>query len=218
MTLAADADPIVYLVDDDAGARAALVALLEARGLRVEAFPTLGQYLAAPRQDAPACLVLDVSLPDSNGLDFQTRLDRRHPPLVMITGCGDVRASVEAMRQGAVDYLVKPFDETALLRAIKTALEQDRTRRVDSAEHAILATRLASLSPREYEVLRLVVSGYLNKQAANALGIREVTLQTHRSSVMRKMQAASLADLVRLADRLEVPLISAIGASRSAGR
>jgi FixJ family two-component response regulator len=198
---------IVFIVDDDARMREALSELLESVGWRAVAFGSAGEYLSYPRPDLPACLILDVELPDINGLDFQRQISNGdHPPIVFLTGHGDIPSSVRAIKHGAVDFLTKPFTERALLEAIQSAVERDQVARQERLELEILRQRLASLTPREREVLPLVVSGLLNKQAAAQLGISEVTLQSHRSKIMQKMEAASLADLVRFAEKLQIPI------------
>lgn len=200
-------DFIVFIVDDDARMRVALSELLESLGWRAATFGSAGEYVAYPRPDLPACLILDVELPDINGLDFQKQISHGdHPPIVFLTGHGDIPSSVRAIKHGAVDFLTKPFTEQALLAAIRLALERDRRARQERVELDVLRQRLASLTPREREVLPLVVSGLLNKQAAAELGISEVTLQIHRSKIMQKMEAASLADLVRIAEKLQIPV------------
>ena len=200
-------DHIVFIVDDDRRIREALTELLSSLDMHAVAFGSAAEYMAYPKPDLPACLVLDVELPDINGLDFQSRIAQGdHPPIVFITGRGDIPSSVRAMKAGAVDFLAKPFKEADLMRAINTALAQNRDARRSSAELADLHRRLSSLTPREREVLPLVISGLLNKQAAAELGISEVTLQIHRGSIMKKMGAGSLADLVRMAGTLEIPV------------
>jgi FixJ family two-component response regulator len=200
-------DFIVFIVDDDARMREALSELLDSLGWRAVAFASAGDYLSYARPDLPACLILDVELPDINGLDFQKQIaNGDHPPVVFVTGHGDIPSSVSAIKRGAVDFLTKPFTEQALVSAIRSAVDRDRTVRQERAELDTLRHRLASLTPREREVLPLVVSGLLNKQAAAELGISEVTLQIHRSKIMQKMGAASLADLVRFAERLQIPV------------
>jgi FixJ family two-component response regulator len=200
-------DHIVFIVDDDHRIREALCELLDSLGLRAVAFSSAAEYVAFPRPDLPACLVLDVELPDINGLDFQQQIaDAHHPPIVFITGHGDIPSSVRAIKRGAVDFLAKPFSDSDLLEAIHTAIARDRESRRERAELAKLQQRLSSLTPREREVLPLVVGGLLNKQAAAELGISEITLQIHRSKIMQKMEAASLADLVRIAERLQIPI------------
>jgi FixJ family two-component response regulator len=198
---------IVFIVDDDARMRESLSDLLESLGWRAVAFGSAGEYMSYPRPDLPACLILDVELPDINGLDFQKQISHRdHPPIVFLTGHGDISSSVRAIKDGAVDFLTKPFTERDLVDAIQSAVERDRAVRQERAELETLRERLASLTPREREVLPLVVSGLLNKQAAAELGISEVTLQIHRSKIMQKMEAASLADLVRIAEKLQIPI------------
>jgi FixJ family two-component response regulator len=200
-------DFIVFIVDDDARMREALSELLDSLGWRAVAFGSAGEYLSYPRPDLPACLILDVELPDINGLDVQKQIaDGDHPPIVFLTGHGDIPSSVSAIKRGAVDFLTKPFTEQDLLAAIHSAVDRDRLARPDRAELEILRQRLASLTRRERDVLPLVISGLLNKQAAAELGISEVTLQIHRRKIMQKMGAASLADLVRFAERLQIPI------------
>lgn len=200
-------DTIVFIVDDDEALREALGELLEANGIRAVLFRSAGDYIGADKPDLPACLILDVELPDINGLELQRQIARDdHPPIVFITGHGDIPSSVRAIKHGAVDFLTKPFSDTALMAAIGSAIAQDRETRTKRAEVALLRQRYQDLSPREREVLPLVVSGLLNKQAAAELGISEVTLQIHRRNVMQKMAASSLADLVRIAERLGIPI------------
>jgi FixJ family two-component response regulator len=200
-------DTIVFVVDDDEALREALGELLAANGIQSALFQSAGDYIGADKPDLPACLILDVELPDINGLELQRQIAQgNHPPIVFITGHGDIPSSVRAIKHGAVDFLTKPFSDTALLGAIRSAIAQDRETREKRAELALLRQRYRELSPREREVLPLVVSGLLNKQAAAELGISEVTLQIHRRSVMQKMAASSLADLVRIAERLEIPI------------
>lgn len=200
-------DDIVFVVDDDAGIRDALSSLLSAHDLRVVTFGSAAEYMAYPRPDVPSCLVLDVELPDVSGLTLQSQTAQsNHPQIVFITGHGDIPSSVRAMKAGAVDFLAKPFSEADLMRAIRTAIEQDREARRKRAELAELRQRFSRLTPREREALPLVVSGLLNKQAAGELGISEITMQIHRGKIMQKMQAGSLADLVRMAGTLEIPI------------
>jgi FixJ family two-component response regulator len=200
-------EPIVFIVDDDHRIREALCELLMSTGLRALGFGSAAQYIAFPRPDQPACLVLDVRLPDINGLEFQEQIaDGDHPPIVFITGHADIPSSVRAIKGGAVDFLAKPFSESELIEAINAAIGQDRLSRLERTELARLEQRFSSLTPREREVLPLVTSGLLNKQAAAELGISQVTLQIHRSKIMQKMEAASLADLVRIAGKLEIPI------------
>lgn len=199
-------DHTVFVVDDDQGIREALTDLLSTFDLNVVAFGSAAEYIAYPKPDLPACLVLDVELPDANGLDLQRQTGQPQPHIVFITGRGDIPTSVRAMKAGAVDFLTKPLKESDLVRAIHAALTQDRIARRDRAELAELQRRLSCLTPREREVLPLVVSGLLNKQSAAELGISEVTLQIHRGKIMKKLEADSLAELVRMAVRLEIPL------------
>jgi len=200
-------EQIVFIVDDDEHMREALCELLTPLGLRALAFGSAAEYGDFPRPDLPACLILDVELPDINGLEFQERIaDGDHPPIVFITGHGDIPSSVRAIKGGAVDFLIKPFRQSVLIEAIHAAIGQDRVSRLERAELAKLQRRLCCLTPREREVLPLVASGLLNKQAAAELGISEITLQIHRGKIMHKMQAASLADLVRIAEKLQIPV------------
>jgi len=200
-------DHVVFIVDDDRRIREALSELLASFDMHAVAFGSASEYLAYPKPEVPACLVLDVELPDINGLDFQTQIAQgNHPQIVFITGHGDIPSSVRAIKAGAVDFLTKPFREADLMRAINAALAQNREARRKGAVLADLHQRFSSLTPREREVLPLVVSGLLNKQAAAELGISEVTLQIHRGNIMKKMEAGSLAELVRMAGTLEIPL------------
>ena len=200
-------DHIVFVVDDDARIREALGELLASHGMHVVAFGSAGEYVSADKPDVPACLILDVELPDINGLDLQKQIaEGEHPPIVFITGHGDIPSSVRAIKDGAVDFLTKPFSDSDLMAAIQVAIARDREIRSERAELGALRQRYQALTPRERDVLPLVVSGLLNKQAASELGISEVTLQIHRRNVMQKMMAASLADLVRIAERLEIPI------------
>ena len=200
-------DPVVFVVDDDRRICEALTELLASFDLRAVAFQSAAAYLAHPKPDGPACLVLDVQLPDINGLDLQSRFAQGSlPPIVFITGHGDIPSTVRAIKAGAVDFLTKPFEGGALMRAVHAALAQSRQARDAGAERADLERRLAMLTPREREVLPLIASGLLNKQAAAELGISEVTLQIHRGKIMRKMQAGSFAELVRMAAALSLPV------------
>ena len=200
-------DDIVFIVDDDRRVREALSMLLASHDMRALAFGSATEYLAYRKPDIPACLVLDVELPDINGLDLQTRMDGSdHPHVVFITGHGNVPSCVRALKTGAVDFLTKPFSASDVMRAIDAALAQNREARRRRSELVDLQSRLARLTPREREVLPLVVSGLLNKQAATELHISEITLQIHRSHLMRKMGAASLPELVRMAGTLEIPV------------
>jgi FixJ family two-component response regulator len=200
-------EEIDYVVDDDARVREALSELLASLGWRAETFASAAAYVAYPKPELPGCLILDVELPDINGLDLQKQIAAGgHPPIVFITGHGDIPSSVRAIKHGAVDFLTKPFSDADLMAAIEAAIVQDRAMRSESAELDELRQRYLDLTPREREVMPLVVSGLLNKQAAAELGISEVTLQIHRRNVMQKMAAASLADLVRIAERLAIPI------------
>jgi FixJ family two-component response regulator len=196
-------DHVVYVVDDDASVREALEQLLLSADRNAVSFASTAEYLGFPKPDLPACLVLDVKLPDADGLDFQGRVAAIHQvPVVFITGYGDIPSSVRAIKAGAVDFLTKPFSERQMLDAIDAAIALDRRERQARAELAHLWQKYALLTPRERDVFPLVARGLLNKQSAAMLGISEVTLQIHRSKVMQKMEARSLADLVRSAERL----------------
>jgi len=197
--------PVVFVVDDDASMRAALENLLDSVGLEVHAFASPQEFLQAKHPDAPSCLVLDVRLPGKSGLAFQEDLINTgiSLPVIFITGHGDIPMSVRAMKAGAVEFLTKPFPEQALLDAIHAAVERDRARRRDAVIVADLKARYATLTERERQVLKLVAAGRANKQIAGDLGISEVTVKVHRGQVMRKMRVRALADLVRMADRLD---------------
>src|SRR5262245_46355652 len=197
--------PIVFVVDDDVRVREALSSLLGAAGLEVAVFATATEYLEAEKPDAPACLVLDLELPDIHGLEVQKELaEREAPPIVFITGHGDVPSSVKAMKAGAIEFLSKPFGDEELLRAIDAAISLDRAERLKRSERVALNDRYERLTPREREVLTYVVGGFLNKQTAGELGTSEITIGVHRGQIMRKMGARSLAELVRLADKLAI--------------
>jgi FixJ family two-component response regulator len=209
---------IVYVVDDHPSVRRAIKRLVESEGLQVELFGSAPEFLQGRRPDAPSCLVLDIKLPGITGLDFQHQLAAAdiRIPIIFITGHGDIPMTVRAMKAGAVEFLTKPFRDQDLLDAIQVALERDRARRQEESEIAVLQERFDSLTPREQEILPLVVSGRLNKQIAAELGTSEITIKVHRASVMRKMQAESLADLVRKAGRLPAGQLSSNHTSSSA--
>jgi FixJ family two-component response regulator len=198
---------IVFVVDDDATIREALRSLLRSVGLQAELFATTREFLARQRPDVPSCLVLDVRLPGTGGLDFQRQLSEAgiHIPIIFITGHGDIPMSVRAMKAGAVEFLTKPFRDQDLLDAIQVALEKDGAGRRCEGEVALIRERFESLTPREREILPLVVSGLLNKQIAAQIGTSETTVKVHRSQLMRKMGADSLANLVRIAGRIGIP-------------
>ena len=199
-----DEQPIVFVIDDDQSVRDALESLLHTVGLEVRAFQSTQQFLQSERPDAPGCLVLDVRLPGVSGLDFQSDLVKSNIqyPIIFISGHGDIPMSVRAIKAGAIEFLTKPFRDQDLLDAVQVGIERDRVRRRDTSVTAELQARLGTLSVREREVMALVVTGRLNKQIAADLDLSEITVKVHRGSVMRKMQAKSLAELVRMADRL----------------
>ncbi|ORE93315.1 response regulator [Aurantimonas sp. 22II-16-19i] len=199
---------LVFVIDDDPSIRASLTSLLRSVGHEVLSFETTEQFLGAERPDAPACLVLDVRLPGTSGLKFQRALaaSDMSVPIVFITGHGDIEMSVAAMKGGALEFLIKPFRDQDLLDAVHKGLETDRLRREKAATLTGLWERYASLTPREQEVMAFVADGQMNKQIAHALALSEVTVKAHRAQIMRKMQAKSLPDLVRIADRLNASI------------
>jgi FixJ family two-component response regulator len=198
-------DAVVYVVDDDTRVTRGLSNLLSAEGYEVVTFATAAQYISFERNDRVACLVLDLELPDINGLELQQKLaDTQGPPIIFITGHGDIPSGIKAMKNGAIEFLTKPIDSAQLLDALRLGVAADQKRRRELLDSASLRARLASLTPREVEVFRLVVAGFLNKQAAAELGITETTIDVHRGRVMRKMKAASLPDLVRMSSRLGI--------------
>jgi FixJ family two-component response regulator len=199
-------EPTVIVVDDDPGIREALGGLFRSVGLQVKVLASVPEFLHEGRPDSPTCLVLDVRLPGRSGLDFQRELAASdiRVPIIFITGYGDIPMSVQAMKGGAIEFLTKPFRDQDLLDAIQQGLERDRVWLENEKATATLRARFDTLSPREREVMTLVVTGRLNKQIAGDIGISEITVKVHRSQVMRKMQASSLPDLARMADRLKL--------------
>ncbi len=196
----------MFVIDDDADMRASIQGLLKSAGLRSEGFETAERFLETKLSDGPSCLILDVSLPGINGLDFQEQLRSagRQIPIIFVTGHGDIPMTVKAMKSGAVEFLTKPLKRQALLDAIQQALARDSVRRQEQAEISLLQEHYGMLTRRERQVMGLVVSGLLNKQIASELGTALVTVEVHRAQVMRKMQAGSLAELVRMAEKLGV--------------
>jgi FixJ family two-component response regulator len=200
------ATPVVFVVDDDISVRESLELMIRQAGWRPELFASAQEFLSYPRIFAPSCLILDVNLPDLNGLDLQERVavDRVDMPIIFITGHGDVPMTVQAMKAGAVEFLTKPFEDDVLLRAIRHALVRSEAALSHEAEISLLQSRHASLTPREREVMTRVVSGLLNKQVGFELGISEITVKAHRGKVMQKMEAGTFADLVTMAARLRL--------------
>jgi FixJ family two-component response regulator len=199
--------PTVFVVDDDVSVRQSLELLISSAGMVAQCSSTAQDFLARPRPGGPSCVLLDVDLPDLNGLDLQKRVaaDGADTPVIFITGRADVATSVQAMKAGAVDFLTKPLDETALLCAIEQALERHRAARAEADRRCSLEARYATLTRRERQIMGLVAAGLLNKQVAGELGISEITVKAHRGRMMRKMQAASLPKLVSIAARLGFP-------------
>ncbi len=197
--------PVVHIVDDDESLRASLESLFRSVGIQTRTYGSAGEFVDAARTDAPGCIVLDVRLPGTSGLDFQDQLIGLgiRFPVILITGHGDIPMSVRAMKAGAVDFLPKPFRDQDMLDAAAAAIERDRKRRVESGDTARLAESFATLTPREQQVMMLVTTGKMNKQVAGDLGLSEVTVKIHRGAAMRKMGARTLADLVRMADALK---------------
>jgi len=210
-----ESDAVVAIVDDDPSVREGLESLIRSVGWRVETFASAQEFLARSRAKAPSCLILDLQLPGLSGLDLQKRMAEveLEIPIVFLTGHGNIPASVQAMKAGAVEFLTKPVDEQDLLRAIEEAIERDRRTRQRHAEMRELQGRYETLTGREQEVMQQVVSGRLNKQVAAELEITEFTVKVHRGQVMRKMRADSLADLVRMADKLGIRRLNGLGAS-----
>jgi FixJ family two-component response regulator len=202
------ATPVVFIVDDDVSVRESLESLIGRAGWKPETFSSAQAFLSRPRDETPSCLVLDVQLPDLNGLDLQERVtaDRADLPIIFITGHGDIPMSVRAMKAGAAEFLTKPFEPDVLLDAIRRAIEHSRAALAQAVELKMLRERHAGLTPREREVFAWVVSGLLNKQVGAELGMTEATVKAHRGQVMQKMKANSLAELVRIATRLGIPL------------
>jgi FixJ family two-component response regulator len=199
---------IVYVVDDDARVREALQALLRASNRRVETFASASEYLRSVRSaNVSSCLILDIDMPEMSGLELQQKLATQDgPPIIFLTGYGDIPSTVKAMKAGASEFLTKPFDDVDLLRAIDDALHTSDLARAARAEVAEIERRYTLLTPRERDVLPYVVAGLLNKQTAGELGTSEITIRIHRGQIMRKMEAESLADLVRMAAKLNIPL------------
>jgi FixJ family two-component response regulator len=205
MQFATNEKPLVYVVDDDPSMRGALEGLFDSVGLQTQTYATAKDFLSANISERPSCVVLDVRLPDMNGLEFQTRLIQIGVgiPVVMMTGYGDIPMSVQAMKHGAVDFLSKPFRDQEMLDAVLAAIERDRERRIIESDDAQLKQRFKTLSPREQQVMLLVTAGKMNKQVAGDLGISEITVKIHRGAAMHKMGARTYAGLVRMADALK---------------
>lgn len=201
----AQSEAVVFVVDDDASIRAAVKSLLKSVGLRAETYSSTEEFIGATRSDQASCLVLDVRLPGMSGLDFQADLQKRgiRIPIIFITAHGDIPMTSRAMKAGAVEFLPKPFQKRELLDAIHQALERDRALRAEEAALAKLRARLETLTEREREVMELVVTGLMNKEVAATLGVTEITVKVHRAHTMQKMRADSLADLVRMSEKLK---------------
>jgi FixJ family two-component response regulator len=206
MNAGADQQSTVFVVDDDAPLREALSSLFRSVGLQVKAFATAAEFLQARQTDGPSCLVLDVRLPGLSGLDFQAELNKANIniPIIFMTGHGDIPMTVQAMKAGAVEFLPKPFRDQDMLDAVQVGLEQDKKRRKSASDTSKLKSNFDSLTPREQEIMGFVTAGLMNKQIAGEIGVSEITVKVHRGNVMRKMDAKSLADLVRMADALGV--------------
>ena len=206
MNPSTEQQPIVFVVDDDASIRNALSRLFQSLGMQVKIFASANEFLKSTRPEAPSCLVLDVRLPGLSGLDFQSELAKANIdiPIVFMTGHGDIPMTVRAMKAGAVEFLPKPFRDQDMLDAVQLGLERDRSRRRNASDTSKLKAGFSSLTPREQEVMGYVTSGLMNKQIAGEMKVSEITVKIHRASVMRKMGAKSLADLVRMADALGV--------------
>ena len=213
-----DQSPTVIVIDDDPGVREALERLLRSAGFRVDLYGSVNEFLDASRPEGPTCLVLDVRLPGQTGLEFQRELaaSKRQLPIIFITGHGDIPMSVQAMKAGAIEFLTKPFREQDLLEAIHFGHARDQAWLENEKELVELKTRFETLTPREREIMAYVVSGRLNKQIAGDLGVSEITVKVHRGQVMRKMQASSLPELSRMADRLQLPPVKPDRAGRVA--
>jgi FixJ family two-component response regulator len=197
---------IVYVVDDDKRIRESLTAMFSSAGYHVMTFGSATEYLKFPKPEVPACLILDLQLPEMNGLQLQQELALSGgPPIVFLTAHGDISSSVKAMKAGAAEFLLKPFSTVDLISAVESAIRKDRDVRTENNELRSIQEKYQSLTPRERDVLPLVVSGLVNKQAADRLGLSEVTIRVHRAQIMRKMAVASFADLVRVAAKLDIP-------------